>query len=127
VAHRGRRNADEALATLLAAGRTLRDAAAAAGIAERTAARRWADPEFRTRVGQLRSDMVAAAAGTMADGMSSAAGTLKSLLESPSDTVRLGASRAMIELGVKLRESDELERRVAALEASLNQRKRKEQ
>jgi hypothetical protein len=36
----GRRNADEALALALAGGQTLRDAAAAAGVAERTATRR---------------------------------------------------------------------------------------
>jgi hypothetical protein len=50
MAHRGRRNADEALALALASGQTLRDAAAAAAISERTAARRWADPGFRRRV-----------------------------------------------------------------------------
>ena len=41
MADRGRRNADDALALGLAVGKTLRDAAAAAGMAERTAARRW--------------------------------------------------------------------------------------
>ncbi len=43
VAHRGRRNADDALALALATGQTLRDAAQTAGIGERPASRRWAD------------------------------------------------------------------------------------
>lgn len=58
VAHRGRRNADDLLALELASGKTLRDAALAAGIAERPATRRWADPEFRRLVSRHRGEMV---------------------------------------------------------------------
>jgi hypothetical protein len=117
VAHRGRRNADEALAVALATGRTLRDAAAGVGIAERTAARRWADPAFRRRVGELRGDMVARSLGRLADHMSDAAEVLHQLLAAESESVRLGAARSLLELGVKLRESVELEERLQALEA----------
>jgi hypothetical protein len=49
VAHRGRESADDRLALALAAG-TIREAAAAAGVGERTATRRWAEPEFRRLV-----------------------------------------------------------------------------
>jgi hypothetical protein len=45
VAHRGRKNADEALA--LASGKSVREAAAEAGVSKRTAHRRLADPGFR--------------------------------------------------------------------------------
>jgi hypothetical protein len=69
VAHRGRRNADEALALAVASGQTLRAAAAAAGIGERTVVRRMADLAFRRRVSELRAEMVAQALGKMADGM----------------------------------------------------------
>ncbi len=118
MAHRGRRNADEALALAVASGQTLRDAAAAAGIGERTATRRWADPAFRRRVGELRGDMVGAAAGRMADGMAEAADVLRALLDDgTTPAVRLRAARSMLELGVNLRESVELEGRLAALEA----------
>jgi hypothetical protein len=39
------------------------------------------------------------------------------LLRAKSRSVRLGAARAILELGTKLRESVELEQRIAALEA----------
>jgi hypothetical protein len=115
VAHRGRRNADEALALALASGQTLR-AAAAAGVAERTATRRWADPAFRRRVSELRGELVAQALGGVADGMADAAATLRALLGADSENVRLGAARALLELGVKLRENVELQERLQALE-----------
>jgi hypothetical protein len=119
VAHRGRRNADEALAAALATGQTLRAAAAAAGVGERTATRRWADPAFRRRVSHLRGDLVARSLGRMADGMAEAADTLRELLAAASESVRLGAARALLELGVKLRESVELEERLTDLERRL--------
>jgi hypothetical protein len=111
-----RKRHDDALAVALAAGQTLRDAAAAAGIAERTATRRWADPAFRARVSLLRADMVERATAKMTDGMTEAADVLRKLLKAKSEAVRLGACRAMLELCVKLRESVELESRLAALE-----------
>jgi hypothetical protein len=93
----------------------VRDAAAAAG--ERTAGRRRADPAFRRRVGELRAEMVQRALGRMADGMAEAADVLRQLLAAGTPaTVRLGACRALLELGVKLRESVELEARLGALE-----------
>jgi hypothetical protein len=119
VAHRGRKNADDALALALASGGTLRGAAEAADVAERTAARRWADPVFRRRVSDLRGELVGRALGKLADGMSDAAATLRELLAAESASVRLGAARALLELGVKLRESVELEQRLQALEERL--------
>lgn len=116
VAHRGRRNADENLALALASGQTLRDAAVAARVGERTATRRWADPTFRQRVADLRGEMVSRALGRMADGMAEAADVLRSLLAAEGESVRLGACRAMLELGVKLREFADVEERFAALE-----------
>jgi hypothetical protein len=116
VAHRGRRNADEALALAVASGQSLRDAAATAALSERTAARRWANLAFRQRVTELRADMVQRALGRTADSMTEAADTLRQLLNSPSHSARLGAARALLELGVKLRETVELEQRLLALE-----------
>lgn len=116
VAHRGRRNADEALALAVATGQTLRDAAQQVGIGERTASRRWADPGFRRRVSELRGDMVQRSLGRMADGMAEAADVLRQLLAAESESVRLGAARSLLELGVRLRESVELEERIATLE-----------
>jgi len=115
MAHRGRRNADEALALAVASGQTLRDAAQQAGIGERTASRRWADPAFRRRVSELRGDMVRRSLRRMADGMTEAADVLRQLLAAQSESVRLGAARSLLELGGKLRESVELEEEIGEL------------
>jgi hypothetical protein len=120
VAGNGRRNADEALAVALAAEQTLRDAAAAVGLSERTATRRWADAAFRRHVAELRGEMVARSLGRLADGMAEAADVLRRLLASKNERVRLGAARTLLEWGVKLRESVELEERLRALEERLS-------
>jgi hypothetical protein len=122
VAHRGRQNADEALAVALAAGQSLRLAAQAAGVGERTATRRWADPGFRRRVNELRSELVQQSLGRLADGMVAAADKLRELLDAKSESVRLGAARALLEVGVRLRESVEFEERLTALELALGSR-----
>jgi hypothetical protein len=113
----GRKNADDALAIALASGLTVEDAARQAGLSERTAYRRLAVPGYRQRVAEARGEMVARALGRLADGMTAAADTLRQLLAASGDNVKLGAARALLELGVKLRESVELERRLADLEA----------
>jgi hypothetical protein len=119
MAENGRGKGDTALQLALAAGQTVRDAARAAGIGERTAGRRLADPAFRRRVCELRAEMVQRALGKMADGMAEAADTLRQLLRAEGESVRLGAARSILELGNKLRESAELEERLAALEGRL--------
>jgi hypothetical protein len=117
MADNGRRKrGDDALAVALAGGKTPRDAAAAAGIAERTATRRWADPAFRRHVAQLRADMVARAMGNITEGITDAAAAMRKLLKAKSESVRLGACRAMLELGVRLREAVEIEERLTALQ-----------
>jgi transposase-like protein len=127
VAHRGRRNADEALALALAAGQTLRDAAQAVGIGERTATRRWADADFRRRVADLRGAMVERAMGRMADAMTEAADTLRQLLHAEAESVRLGAARGILELAIKLRESVENAAAIADIESKLAELERRRQ
>jgi hypothetical protein len=56
--------------------------------------------------------------GRLADGMTGAADALRRLLSSRSEPTRLAAARALIELAVRLRDSVELEARLAALEAA---------
>jgi hypothetical protein len=64
----GRRKADTALLLALASGQTIRDAAQAACIGERTATRRGADTAFWRRVAELRGEMIGRALGRVADG-----------------------------------------------------------
>jgi hypothetical protein len=65
MAGNGRRKGDDALVLALASGQTVRDAACAAGVGERTATRRWADPDFRRRVARRRAELAARAAGRL--------------------------------------------------------------
>jgi hypothetical protein len=113
---RPRRGADEALALALAFGATVRDAAATAGIGERTAHRRLEDDDFRKRVRELRSAMIDAAAGKLAGAMTAAADALQGLLTAQSEAVRLGAARALLEMGLKLRDAGDIAERLAKLE-----------
>jgi hypothetical protein len=121
----GRRKGEDALLVALAGGRTVREAARAAGIGERTARRRLAEPGFARRVAALQAQMIEQALGRSVKSMSAAADTLRKLLRAQSESVRLGAARALLELPVKLRDSVELEQRLAALEERLAAKERK--
>ena len=114
---RGRRNADDVLMLALACGATLENAARQAGVSESTVRRRTKDPQFQRKLQTLRADMVQRASGAL-----TAAGTesVRTLLELQKPGVapatRLGAAKATLELGMKVRETAELEQRLAALE-----------
>ena len=116
MAHRGRRNADETLAAELAAGKTVCEAATAAGVSERTAHRRIADSAFKSRVTELRAQMVTRASGRLADAMSEAADVLRKLLGSADENVRHKAAVKVIELGTRVIDLEELAERMAELE-----------
>lgn len=107
----------DALAVELAAGATVRDAAAA--VSERTAHRRLSDPAFKARVRGLRSAMVDAAVGRLANAMGEAAGTLHKLLSDPDPHVRFKAAVKVLELGSNLAAVDDLARQVEELRGIL--------
>jgi AcrR family transcriptional regulator len=113
----GRRGADDRLLQLLACGATVVTAATQAGVSEATVYRRLADKEFSRKLQAIRADMVQRASGAL-----TAAGTesVRTLLELQKSSVppatRLGAAKATLELGMKVRETAELEQRLAALE-----------
>jgi hypothetical protein len=122
MSHNGRRNADESLLMALACGATVDNAARQAGISKRTAYRRLADPAFGRRLQQMRGDMVSRTSGTLTAAAGEAVRTLLELLKNlTSSSVRLGAARAVLELGMKLREAAELEARLTVLEQHLGE------
>jgi hypothetical protein len=117
VAHRGRSNADDALLAALAWGATADAAAKAAGVSVRTVTRRLADPEFRTKLQEARGDIVRRTAGALTAASQESVRTLLTLQREPTPpAVRLGAARAVLELGLKVGEAAELEERIAQLE-----------
>ena len=112
-----RSNADHLIVAALAAGSTVRDAATAAGVGERTVRRRLEDPAFRAWVEDARRAAIDLAVGRLADAAAFAASGLRALAErAESESVRLGACRTLLELGLKWREHGAVEERLAALE-----------
>lgn len=116
----GRSPTRDLAASLLAGGATFKDAAAGAQMGERTL-RRWfaEDADFRSEVATLRAAMVSAAAGRLADGMTEAADVLRKLMTNEDANVRLKAAAKVVELGLKVRNQDEIEERLAAVESAI--------
>lgn len=107
---------DDAFVIAYASGTSLREAARTAGISESTAYRRLKDPAFRRRVSEIRTSFLNEAVGRLCEAANKAVSTLEALLNARSESVRLNAARAILELGPKLREQTELEERITALE-----------
>jgi hypothetical protein len=111
------KKADDALLLAIACGATVENAARQTGLHERTVYRRLKSPEFQRRLRDLRSDMLGRTTAALTAAATEAVRTLLDLQKSGVQAaVRLGAARAILEIGLKLRENVELEARVAALE-----------
>lgn len=117
---RRRNHPDDVLLLHLACGATAEAAAQKAGRSQRTVFRRLADPDFQRRLRELRADMLQRTAGMLTAAALEAVKTMVALLATnvPS-AVRLAAARSVLELGLKVREAQELDERIAALEAQL--------
>ena len=117
MARNGRKSADDVLVLALACGSTIEAAARQAGVSESTAYRRLKDPDFCRKLQALRADMVQRTAGALTAAGLEFVKTLIALVgPTTPPATRLGAARAGIELGLKVRETAELEQRLAALE-----------
>src|SRR5262245_59922366 len=104
----------------LATGATVVAAARQVGLTERTVYRRLEDPTFKQRIATTRHDMIQRATGMMLATSVEACKTLLNLLGSSHPaTVRLGAGRATLELGIRMREEVDLAERVAVLERQM--------
>ncbi|HWB13030.1 MAG TPA: hypothetical protein VG826_27640 [Pirellulales bacterium] len=107
---------DEELILALAAGATVREAAERAGVGERTVYRRLADADFRRAVSEARDRMFDAARGRLAGLAGRAAETLERLMESERPSETLGAAKAVLELGPRLRKWAEVDEGINHLE-----------
>ena len=122
MAGHGRKDVDQRLLLALACGLNIEAAARAAGISEATVYRRLREPAFCQRLKELRSDMVQRTSGMLTAAGAEFVKTLLALVkETVPPAVRLGAARAGLELGMRIRETAELEARIAALESLLTQ------
>jgi hypothetical protein len=86
-------------------------------MSRRTATRRWSEPAFRQQVVVLRAALLERAAAQLADAASEAVSTLRTLLQNPLPSARLGAARAILEFATSYQASVELEARLRELEA----------
>jgi hypothetical protein len=97
MAGHGKRDVDEQLLLALAAGAGVVSAAQQAGCSESTVRRRLANPAFKTRVHEMRGELVQAAVGRLANLGGTAANELERLIqEGENDGVKLGACRAVL-------------------------------
>jgi hypothetical protein len=113
-----RKKEDESLVLALACGASVEAAARQCQLHERTVYRRLEDPAFRARVQEARGEMVKRSAGLLTAAAGESVRTLMALQKAPTPpAVRLGAARAVLELGIKVRELVDLETRIVALEA----------
>jgi hypothetical protein len=105
------------LATLLAQGRGIKDAATAIGVGERTAHRWLKDTQFRTYVAELRERMLDATIGRLIDASTKAVDTLVRLLDDAKEVVRVRAALGILDSMTRMREHAEFDRRLSNLEA----------
>ncbi len=112
-----KRSADPVLVLAIAAGLSTRQAAEQAGVAETTVYRRLHDPDFQRQVTEAKAATLQQTADRLSAASLKAVSTLLALLSARSESTRLGAARAILELAAKFRETANLEVRIAALEA----------
>jgi hypothetical protein len=118
VAASGRKSADDVLASQLATGCTIAEAAQAAKVSERTAYRRLADAGFARKVSQVRNRMVGQAVGRLSQNGSLAALVLATMATSAkNEASRVAAAKGLLEFMFKGMEVVDLEERLTALEA----------
>jgi hypothetical protein len=119
----GRRRADDALVLALACGSTAEAAAAKAGVSKSTVQRRLADGAFQRKLAEARAEMVGRATGMLTAAALEAVKTLLDLQgKAVAPSARLGAAKAVLEIGNRLRLEGELIGRLAAIEQALGLR-----
>jgi transposase len=114
---KNKKQVDTVLVTALAKGATVAQAAQQAGISERTAYRRLQQPEFQERIDRLQDDMIQRATAVLTAAAQEGINSLVALQDpSTPPAVRRGAARDILEMGLRLREAANLEKRLLALE-----------
>ena len=118
TAARGRSNADWLLIVALAGGLEVKDAAAQAGVSERTTYRRLTDEEFLHQIAEVRLTMMGQAVGEAAAGARDAVRALRELAKEGSPAIRLQAARELLAASERLQETHPREQSRLRYEAS---------
>jgi hypothetical protein len=123
---------DAQLLLALLAGASIDDAAQQAGLSKTTAWRRRQEPEFVEQLEAMRADLIQRSADMLTSANIEAITTLRSMLSNtppvnqkgkskdspwapPADQQRVASAKAIIELGIRMRENVELKKQVAEL------------
>jgi hypothetical protein len=100
-----RKTIDDLLLAALSCGAAVPQAAHQAGVSPRTVYRRLADPAFQDHLKAARAELLRRTGGMLTAGALEAVKTLFELQKaSAPPSVRLGAARAVVELGLKVRD-----------------------
>lgn len=102
----------------LARGLTSEDAAREAGVSGRTVRRWMEEQDFALEVRDARTQLLQHAVGQLAAGAVEAVTTLREALRDADGRNRVQAARVLLDATLALRESLDLEERLAALEAA---------
>jgi hypothetical protein len=97
LAHRGRKNVDEAVILSLAAGVTVVVAAERVGVSARTIHRRLADENFRRRITEARAAMLDATVARLTDLGEQASDVVRQLLACDDNKLRLAAAKIVFQ------------------------------
>jgi len=119
-----RRAADDRLVVALLAGATYAQAAADAGVSERTVRRRLADPDFVERLESERRDLFDKATARLLSAVPIAQSTLVRICttDSAPATARVNASKAILQYAREYLHDSTIEARLAQVEAALGRR-----
>lgn len=98
------------------------EAAAKAGVNERTIQRWFKEPEFQKRLTQGRDEIYKQAMNSIRDASCKGAKRLSELVDSPSDKTAIKACELAITLDLKIREAQKLERRIEELERAVERK-----
>lgn len=114
------RNRERAISALLSSP-SIPEAAKASGLSERSLYRWLQDEEFQETYQAARREVVKHAVTTVQAAMSKAVETLREIMEDTDApaSARVSAARAVLDLGLKATEIEDLQRRVAEIEALL--------
>ena len=114
-----RREVDDILGLHLDDGMTILRPIGRVGVCERTARLRLADARFRKQLDDRRNESFERAVAMLADGMTKAAGRLVGLVDATDEKIALAACNTVLELGMRLRQAEEIERKVEGLTGRL--------
>lgn len=113
-----RSKVDQVLLTALVCGGTVESAARKAGVSARTVYRRLSQARFQERLRRCRRDLVERTSGLLTGAALGAVKTLVDLQQDPAApaTVKRRAARDILELGLRFRDTTDLEERISRLE-----------